>query len=104
METFTRTKEYRITVHLFGAKSSPSIAKETVRKVSGDCVKCHRYQAPVVQQLMSDLPDSRVCSGQLPFTSTGVDCFDPFFTKKGRSQVKRYGVIFYLPNSKSCPR
>ena len=41
----------------------------------------------------SDLPDSRMCSDHLPFTNTGVDCFGPFFTKRGPSKVKCYGVI-----------
>ncbi|XP_050687009.1 uncharacterized protein LOC126980771 [Eriocheir sinensis] len=66
----------------------------TVRKVIGDCIKCRRYQAPVIQQQMSDLPDGRVCSDQPPFTSTGIYCFGPFYTKRGRSEVNRYGVIF----------
>lgn len=66
----------------------------TVRKVIRDCIKCRRYQAPVVQQLMANLPGDTVYPCEPPFTSVGVDCFGPFYTKRGRSQVKRYGVIF----------
>ena len=43
---------------------------------------------------MSNLPDGRISPDQPPFTNTGVDCFGPFYTKRGRSEVKRYGVIF----------
>lgn len=66
----------------------------TVRKIVRDCVTCRRYQAPVVQQLMANLPGDTVYPCEPPFTSIGVDCFGPFYTKRGRSQVKRYGVIF----------
>ncbi|KAK3886009.1 hypothetical protein Pcinc_009834 [Petrolisthes cinctipes] len=65
-----------------------------VRRVLSKCIKCRRYQAPVMQQKMANLPVDRITPNEPPFTNTGVDCFGPFFTKKGRSQVKRYGVIF----------
>ena len=43
---------------------------------------------------MADLPSDRVQSLEPPFTRTGVDCFGPFFVKRGRGQEKRYGIIF----------
>ena len=43
---------------------------------------------------MADLPVDRLTPDQLPFTSVGVDYFGPFQVKRGRSLVKRYGVIF----------
>lgn len=43
---------------------------------------------------MSDLPTERVTADQPPFTEVGVDFFGPFFVKRGRAEVKRYGCIF----------
>lgn len=66
----------------------------SVRAVVRNCVTCKRYQAPVMQQQMANLPVDRVTPNEPPFTNTGLDCFGPFYTKRGRAQVKRYGVIF----------
>lgn len=43
---------------------------------------------------MADMPLNRISPDEPPFTSVGVDCFGPFEVKRGRSKVKRYGVIF----------
>ncbi len=43
---------------------------------------------------MSDLPVERVLPDLPPFTNVGVDYFGPVEIRKGRSTVKRYGVIF----------
>ena len=65
-----------------------------VRKVLRKCVQCRKHQSPVCQQVMADLPSTRVSIGDPPFTHTGVDCFGPFYIKQRRSQVKRYGILF----------
>lgn len=65
-----------------------------VRKVINKCVTCRRYQGPTMKQLMAELPPDRVSPADPPFTNSGVDCFGPFYTKRGRGQYKRYGVIF----------
>ena len=66
----------------------------TVRSVLERCVSCCRRQAPLCQQKMADLPESRILAEKPPFTSVGVDYFGPFQVRRGRSLVKRYGVIF----------
>ena len=65
-----------------------------MRSVLERCVIYRRRQAPRCQQKMADLPESCVLAQKPPFTSVGVDYFGPFQVRRGRSLVKRYGVIF----------
>ena len=69
-------------------------ASSVVRKVLSKCFSCQRRQGPFCEQKMADLPVDRVTPGQPPFTSVGIDCFGPLQVRRGRSLVKRYGVIF----------
>ena len=69
-------------------------ANSAVRRVLNDCVSCRRRQAKHGQQKMADLPVDRTLSSRPPFTAVGLDYFGPFFVCRGRSLVKRYGVIF----------
>ncbi|KAK3754770.1 hypothetical protein QZH41_007277 [Actinostola sp. cb2023] len=55
---------------------------------------CRRRQAPLGQQKMASLPKDRVTPSKPPFTYVGVDCFGPISVRRGRSVVKRYGVLF----------
>ena len=64
------------------------------RRVLKSCVFCRRNFGRPLQQKMADLPPDRVKPDQPPFTSTGVDYFGPIVVKRGRSLVKRYGVLF----------
>lgn len=43
---------------------------------------------------MANLPPDRLLPDHPPFTNVGVDYFGPFEAKRGRVQVKRYGVLF----------
>ena len=69
-------------------------ANAEVRRVLNKCVGCRRRLRPPESQKMADLPEERLQFCQPPFFTTGIDCFGPFYVKKGRSQMKKYGVIF----------
>lgn len=69
-------------------------ARVVVKKILRECFDCRRRQAPVGQQRMADLPKDRVTPNKPPFSFVGVDCFGPFIVRRGRSDVKRYGVLF----------
>ena len=65
-----------------------------LRRILNSCFDCRRRQAPVGQQKMASLPEDRVNPSEPPFSYVGVDCFGPLNVRRGRSTVKRYGVIF----------
>ncbi|XP_041354483.1 uncharacterized protein LOC121372258 [Gigantopelta aegis] len=67
-----------------------TLAKQLVSK----CVVCRRYRVKVKEQKMANLPTDRLTPDEPPFTRVGVDYFGPFMIKRGRSVVKRYGVVF----------
>ena len=64
-----------------------------VRNVIRNCIRCRLFRGKLADQLMSDLPADRLMT-EPPFTYCGVDIFGPFYTKEGRKQMKRYGVLF----------
>ena len=69
-------------------------ARVSVRRIVRDCFDCkRRFQLPYDQK-MANLPSDRVTPDKPPFTFVGSDCFGPFLVKRGRSLVKRYGIIF----------
>ena len=69
-------------------------ANSAARRIISRCVVCKRQRGKVQQQKMANLPESRVKPNDPPFTKVGMDYFGPFLVKRGRSEVKRYGVIF----------
>ena len=58
-----------------------------------NCVKCRKLRGALQEQKMADLPDDRLNPAP-PFTYCAVDYFGPWYVRKGRSEVKRYGVLF----------
>ncbi|XP_043191513.1 uncharacterized protein LOC122364821 [Amphibalanus amphitrite] len=69
-------------------------ANTAVRRCLNRCIGCKKRQKQTEHQKMADLPETRLGVGDRAFTHTGVDYFGPFFVKQGRSQVKKYGVVF----------
>ncbi|TKS65758.1 hypothetical protein D9C73_028515 [Collichthys lucidus] len=69
-------------------------ANSLARKIRSECVFCRRQHALLGEQKMADLPKERVTPNSPPFTYVGADYFGPIIVKRGRSEVKRYGVIF----------
>ncbi|CAM1322565.1 Uncharacterised protein at_DN1167 [Pycnogonum litorale] len=72
-----------------------------VRQYIAQCVICRKLRGPEQRQMMADLPKDRVTAGFPPFTYSAVDHFGPFYVKQGRSQVKRYGVLFLCMASRA---
>ena len=54
---------------------------------------CRKQRKPLLTQKMSDLPEDRV-NPTPPFTYSAVDYFGPFMIREGRSERKRWGVLF----------
>ena len=75
------------------------IANSCVKSVISKCAICKRYQSPPMTQKMANLPPERLQPDEPPFARVGMDYFGPFELKRGRSMVKRYGVIFTCLNS-----
>ncbi|KAJ8017933.1 hypothetical protein HOLleu_44355 [Holothuria leucospilota] len=74
---------------------------QLAKAVARSCVLCRCYQAKPCEQLMADLPANRVEAELSPFTHCGMDYFGPLMVRRGRSDVKRYGVIFTCLSSRA---
>ena len=68
--------------------------QSAVAKTLKECVACKFRSANSGYQWMADLPSDRVSAGNRPFHATFVDYFRPIKIKIGRSEYKRYGVLF----------
>lgn len=100
---------HRFTGHL-GKNSTLAVIREKfwipgvsslLKSLISKCVICRRYQSPPMQQKMANLPAERLKTDDPPFTYVGMDYFGPFELKRGRSMVKRYGVIFTCLNTRA---
>lgn len=68
--------------------------KRLVKAVIHQCIRCHRYNAKMQEQLMGSLPIERTIILR-PFTNTGVDYAEPVDIKlrKGRCSKSSKGYI-----------
>jgi len=71
------------------------------RKVLSHCVTCRKHRGKAGEQKMADLPSERLVPDLPPFSNVGLDYFGPFEVRRGRSTVKRYGVIFTCMTSRA---
>lgn len=69
-------------------------ARPMVKRVLQQCVVCRRWQGKACSQRMADLPSDRISPEEPAFTHVGIDCFGPFYVKRGRCREKRYGCLF----------
>lgn len=65
-----------------------------MRKFLSRRVTWRKIGAKDVEQKMSELPYDRLIPDQPPFTKVEVDYFGSFKVKEGKSNIKRYGVLF----------
>lgn len=75
-------------------------ASHVVAKHIKCCVTCRKVRGLTEVQRMADLPADRV-EPSPPFSYSGIDCFGPFFTKQGRKEFKRYGLLFTCLSSRA---
>ena len=69
-------------------------ARNMIKAVKRACVVCRKLYASPMHQKMSDLPPERCELLKQPFSDTGFDVFGPYYVKHGRSEAKRYGIVF----------
>ena len=69
-------------------------ASTTVKQVLSKCIICRKNQGRACDQIMADLPKERLDFDKPIFSNVGIDVFGPFLVKRGRVEVKRYGLIF----------
>ena len=81
----------------------PIAAKNQIKKILRECVKCIRFQAVQPTYLMGDLPSARV-TPRRAFYMCGVDYAGPFLIKektRSRISIKAYICIFVCFSTKA---
>lgn len=65
-----------------------------VKRYINECQVCIVYRSQPKPQLMGIIPEVRLTPNLPCFTFTGLDYFGPILVRVGRSNEKRWGVIF----------
>ncbi|XP_026482654.1 uncharacterized protein LOC113390608 [Ctenocephalides felis] len=82
----------------------PINARNTIKHIIKNCVRCHRYNCRPVQQIMENLPSDRV-SHSRPFVITGVDYAGPITLRASRlrkaQRLKAYIAVFICFSTKA---
>ena len=68
--------------------------RREVQRLVGKCLECKRFHARPGQQIMADLPPTRVDVSSTPFQTAGSDIFGPFSVNVNRSKHKRWIAVF----------
>ena len=70
-------------------------ARKIAKHICYKCVICRRWRRKACEQMMSNLPESRLAVRGSPFQHCCTDYFGPISVKyRGRAQRKGYGIIF----------
>ena len=69
-------------------------ANTAVRRTLSNCAFCRKIFGKSIEQKMADLPREKLQPSTPSFSVAGLDYFDPFLTRKERSLIKCYSVIF----------
>lgn len=77
-------------------------ANSTACKVITEFTVCRRNSPKVGEQKMADLPPEKLVPDLPAFTNVGIDYFGPIDIKRGRTGLKRYGVIVHMYDIQSC--
>ena len=75
---------------------------QLAKKVARECSTCGRYHARLWQHVVADLAQIRLQPDGAPFKHVGMDYFCPLNVKRGRSECKRYGIIFTCLSSRGA--
>lgn len=71
--------------------------RQEIRRILHKCLTCFRVKPREINQLMGDLPESRVVPSR-PFSSVGLDYGGPYLLKDGKTRnrilIKAYICIF----------
>lgn len=80
-------------------------AKSLIRKIVHNCIICFKANPHSTEQLMGDLPATRVNITRRPFLNSGIDYAGPITIKEGfgrnRKFIKTYIALFVCLNTKA---